>query len=101
MKEERMPEYFYNKLERNNPEELKNKEKYIKNHYYAMLYAKDIINGPWPEAEDAIATNADSALWYTTGVLHNRFKKGEKVLFADEFYKSAYMDYLKTIGINI
>lgn len=101
-KEERMPEYFYNKLDKNDKEKLKTKEKYIKNHpYFAMQYALNYIKGPWPEGEDAIAKSGDDALWYTTAVLHDRFKKGEKALFADEFYKSAYIDYLKTIGIEL
>jgi hypothetical protein len=43
-------------------------------------YAADIIKGPWPEAEQLIATNAQASKVYSSNVLHGRFLAGEPII---------------------
>lgn len=48
--------------------------------HYAYLVAKNLIEGPFPEGEDAIAKSAQLSYEYARDILKERFPKGEKVL---------------------
>ena len=45
---------------------------------------------PFPEGEDAIATDPYYAYWYAYNVLHGRFPKGEPVILADDSFGPIY-----------
>jgi hypothetical protein len=46
-------------------------------------YARDVINGPWEDAELLIAECSTSSLMYAIDVLHGRFKEGESTIMTD------------------
>lgn len=74
----KIPDVFYFDTDR---EDLKNKVKYIaKSPKYAIDYARYVLEGPFPEGEDAIATHAKHSYFYAKNVIKKRFKKGEKAI---------------------
>jgi hypothetical protein len=46
--------------------------------FYIYQYCKDIIKGPWKEAEPLIARNMHFSLLYATNILKSRFILGEE-----------------------
>ena len=72
------PDFFWKKY-RDDKEELKKREKFIaKSAIYANLYAKNILNGPFPAGEEAIAK--DYAYVYTKSVLKKDFYLNGKLI---------------------
>lgn len=55
-------------------------------------YARDVIKGPWPEAEDAIAECGLASYWYALDVIGKRWQKGEPAIaqFAGDGARSYY-----------
>jgi hypothetical protein len=64
--------------------------------YLATAYAEWVLGHPWPEAEPAIATSAETALRYVTNVIRRRFPEGEKAIF-DSWVSDYKMRYLATL----
>ena len=52
----------------------------IESAYLAYHYAKDVLNGPFPEGEPAIAKICYYSLEYATEVLHGLFPAGEAAI---------------------
>ncbi len=76
---------------KNNPAELKKREKIIaKDPYYAFIYAKDILHGCFPLGEEAIAKDLPYAYYYARDVLHNRFQLGEEAIAKDPYCACYY-----------
>ena len=48
----------------------------------SFQYARDVLQGPFPKGEAAIATDGLFSMWYATQVLHGRFLKGEPAIIA-------------------
>lgn len=74
-------EYIWNLYAGIKPQKLRKFESLWKDHAtYAAYYARDVLNAPWPEAEDAIARSGEASIIYACQVLHGRFEKGEKAI---------------------
>ena len=87
---ENNPEVFWDKY-KNKPEELKKREKYIaKDAYSSFLYARDILQGPFPAGEEVIAKDARFAYYYTKEVLKGPFPAGEEAIAKDAKFASEY-----------
>lgn len=56
---------------------------------WALLYAKHIIQGSWPKGEDAISTSTRHSFNYANTVLNGPFPKGEKIM--SQFPESVYL----------
>lgn len=55
--------------------------KYVKyDPELAYWHAKSVRGGQYPEGEDAIASNPETAVRYALEVIHQRFPKGEPVM---------------------
>ena len=61
---------------------------------WALTFARDVIKGPFPEGEAALASQADTALQYAQIVLHGPFPRGEPILAIDAKYA---FDYAHTV----
>jgi hypothetical protein len=61
----------------------------------AVMYAQNVIKGPWPEAENEIARDINASYFYAKDVLKNRFIKGEDIL---KTYNQVWKDYLTFIS---
>jgi hypothetical protein len=84
---------FWDKY-KDNPAELKKREKAIAKHTeYAHHYA-NILKGPFPAGEDAIAKDAFSSLYYAGSILKGRFPKGEKEIAKYPGYAYRYAEYV-------
>lgn len=46
-------------------------------------FACDVIDGPWPEAEESIATDGSYSFYYAVYALKGRFPLGEKALLEE------------------
>jgi len=70
----------------------------------SFYYAYEVLNGPFPRGEYAIAENEDLSLDYAIKVLKDRFPKGEEAIIYvalkhdDDVYLWRYTDFLKEIG---
>jgi len=77
-----------------NPRELKKREHLIaQSAFHSFVYAKNILDGPFPAGEKAIATSARFSYNYANDVLQDRFEEGEDVIFDSE-YNEEYIDLL-------
>ena len=56
----------------------------------SLVFAKNVIKGPFPEGEKAIASSEDTALRYAQEILHGPFPQGERILAANPKYAFAY-----------
>ena len=66
------------------------------NAHYSYYYAKDILKGPFPEGEKAIATNSQNAYYYAKNILKGPFPEGEKAIATSPDYAYNYAkDILK------
>ena len=91
------PDIFWDKY-KNNPEELKKREKYIaKSTKYAYKYASEVLKGPFPAGEEIISKDIYFALEYAKYVLKGKkFPAGEEAISNDEQYSYLYArDILK------
>jgi lambda repressor-like predicted transcriptional regulator len=101
----------------------KPKEEVLKNgsSVRISLYARDVLKGPWPEAEDkiskgaqasyiysrdvlkrtfpkgedAIATDSSLSFLYFKNMIKKRWPKGEPAIFRSETFKDEYLDFVK------
>jgi hypothetical protein len=64
------------------------------NSYYSYLYAQDVLKGPFPLGEPAIATDATASYWYAKYILKDRFPLGEPAIATDDFWKQKYEDQI-------
>lgn len=90
------PDFFWQKY-KDNPEELKKREKYIaRDPEYALKYAEKILKGPFPASEAEIAKVAAYSYYYARDVLDGPFPAGEDTLAKDGYYAFVYArDVLK------
>lgn len=57
---------------------------------FAYKYAVQVLEGPFPEGEDLIATDAHLAYQYAVSILEGPFPKGESIIAADANYACGY-----------
>lgn len=70
---------------------IKNNMKYFKyDPALAYLHAKTVRKGWFPEGEEAISKNANTAFNYAIEVIHRRFIKGEPVIATEPDLKQKY-----------
>ena len=62
----------------------------IKNQELAYRYAKDVIKGRWPEAEEIISTNPALAYDYAKIVIKGRWPEGEQAISKNTQWASQY-----------
>ena len=65
--------------------------------FASHIYARDIIEKPFPEGEKAIAKDGYWSYYYAREVMHGRFPEGEEAIFRS-MYKDDYLDYLREIN---
>ena len=66
-------------------------EPYImKDPDYAIQYARDIIKGRWPEAEPYIMNNPYYAYWYARDIIKGRWPEAEPYIMKTNFYWDNY-----------
>ena len=58
--------------------------------YWAYWYAANVIKGPWPKGEDAIASDASCAYNYAVNVIRGRWPKGEDAIARDAKFSYWY-----------
>ena len=71
-----------------------------KHPYYAYMYAHAIMNEPFPEGEDAIATSGEYSYKYASEVLFTRFLKGEEAIMKSE-YADNYKNQMQMYGDEV
>jgi hypothetical protein len=54
------------------------------------VYERDVIKGPWPKGEDAIAKNPSVSYDYAKDIIKKRFLKAERSIGTSQFYKNKY-----------
>jgi hypothetical protein len=59
--------------------------------HWAYWYAKDVLDGRFPEGEAAIATDPYWAHWYALNVIKGRFPEGEAVIATDPKCSEQYL----------
>ena len=80
------PDVFWEKYKKNK-EELKKRETYIaKDAFFAYLYAKNVLKGPFPAGEEAIAKDYAYAYYYARDVLKGPFPLGEAAIAKSAFF---------------
>lgn len=60
----------------------------------ACMLAIEVIGGPFPQGEPAIATDAQESYYYATGVLEDRFLLGEPAIRNSDYW-NLYRDHFK------
>ena len=68
---------------------------------YAFKYAFNILDGEFPEGEDAIAKDAEYSYRYATEILLGRFKEGEPAIYKSKYYKKMYLVDMEEIGVEM
>lgn len=58
--------------------------------YYFFLYAKDIIEGRWPEAEEFIKKDPESAYFYAHYAMGERWPEAEETIMKDPEWAFQY-----------
>lgn len=61
----------------------------------SYLYARDIIKGPWKEAEEVIRTDARVATFYARFTLKGRWEEAEEVIKTDDWAACMYAVYVR------
>ena len=67
---------------------------------YSCLYARNVLKGPFPPGEAAIAGDAQYSYRYAKDVLRGRFPLGEAAIATDEMYSKWYAREFNLIIIN-
>ena len=65
-------------------------EQLTKSPRLAFLFVRKMIEKPFPELEDIIATDAKFAYGYANEILHDEFPKGEEALAQNAMYTYYY-----------
>ena len=72
-------------------EEIKKREHlWLKNPWLAFVYANEVLDSRWPEAEAIIATNPNASFSYAKYVIKGRWPKGEKAIVAIPVFARMY-----------
>ncbi len=61
-----------------------------KDHEAAYFYARDTIEGRFPEGEEAISRSAEDSYFYAKDVIEGRFPEGEDAISKDAEYSCRY-----------
>jgi hypothetical protein len=64
---------------------------------WSYYYARDVIGGRWPRGEAAIAKDPQDAYFaylYARDVLKGRFPKGEPAIAKDNYYAPLYVQHI-------
>lgn len=56
----------------------------------AYMYAHKVIKGPWPAAEQLLASDPYWAYWYANSVIMSRFLLGEHTISKDAYWSFMY-----------
>ena len=67
-------------------------EKELTDPHRAYLYARDVLNGGFPEGEAAIATSPHWAYPYAKNVIKGRFPEGEAAIAKDPIWAKEYLE---------
>lgn len=59
---------------------------------WAFHYANEVLHGPFPEGEDAIAKDFNTSFMYANLILKARFPKGEPIIMTNPYTALAYAD---------
>ena len=59
---------------------------------FSYYYARNIIEGRFPEGEAAMATDSYCAYYYARDVIKGRFPEGEEVIAKDPEYSKKYLE---------
>jgi len=62
---------------------------------WAYWYAKHILEGRWPDAENVIMTNTRWAYWYARHIIHGRWREAEPVFMTDPRWACWYASNIK------
>lgn len=62
----------------------------VKSSYYGMEYARQIIQGRWPEFESAVVGEPETALRYATEVIQGRWPEAEPAILKSPYLASEY-----------
>ena len=60
--------------------------------YWAYFYARYVLNGRFPEGEEAIATSPYFAYLYAKDVIRGRFPEGEEAIATDPYWTKEYLE---------
>jgi hypothetical protein len=63
---------------------------YSKNAAWAYFYAYDVIEGRFPEGEEAISRDAVYAYLYARDIIKGRWPEGEEVISKDAYWAREY-----------
>ena len=63
-----------------------------KDPFSAYYYAMDVIKDPFPEGEAAIATDSYGAYYYAKYAIKGRFPEGEATIAKDTKYSKKYLE---------
>lgn len=88
--------YYWELYKHNKPKLMKLRGVFARSPTYAFRFAKEIIRGPFPEGEEAIAQDATEAVVYARDILKGRFPKGEEIIASSGSHALMYArDVLK------
>ncbi len=65
---------------------------------WAYKYAKDVIQGRWPEVENLIASDPYWAVYYAKDVIQGQWPKAEKAMGINSYYAHQYKEFLLSLG---
>ncbi len=77
-------------LEHGSRREELNRKEALKSPRTAFNYARDVIKGRWPEAEDIISKDPPHAFLYATYIIGKRWLKGEKAISENSSWAYLY-----------
>ena len=60
--------------------------------YYAYMYARDVIKGRFPQCEPVIAKDPFCAYYYAMDVIKGRFPEAEESMAKDTKYAKKYLE---------
>ncbi len=89
-----VPELIKKQIESGKPANAQQLKIIASDPDYAYLYARDVINGRFPEGEKAIASDPDYAYLYARDAVKGRFPAGEKAFASDPYYAYLYTKHI-------
>ena len=69
----------------------------IKDPKSTCFYARDVIKGRWPEAEPTIMQDPASACWYACEVIKDKWPEAEPIIMRNAY---RWLDYCEHFGIS-
>ena len=67
---------------------------------WAYYYARDVIEGRWPEAEPFIMQDPARAYYYARDVIEGRWPEAEPVIKQSAKWAMKYSNFIKTLDIH-